>query len=490
MIRSGRRKALLAILSGILAALAMPGFGLYPLVFVALVPVFFALEGKGRFGRAVLFGATFLALNLRWLLTVTRFSPWVVPGTLLLVAYLGAFTALFSLFLRQSRHDGFDATLLISAPAALALTEFARAQGTLGIAFPSLYHALYRAPVLIQAAATLGPWSITAAIVFVNAAIYLAVRRRRIGYALVALGGVAALAVFSLLPIAPDTGEPARIAVVSSTVRQETKLDGRNLAILTERYEGLGQQALAEDPDLIVFPESILPGYILNDQDLLNRFQNLAVKGPTRVLFGTGVYQDRQIYNTVALLSTEGDLVGTYAMVRPVPFGEYVPGRRLWEAIGLGRFVDSFLPLDLTPGERFDPIDDLGTPICFESTFPGPARRLVLSGAELLAIVTNDAWFAGSSELISHFSAAVFRAIETRRYVIQAANGGVSGLIDPAGHVIAETRVEETASGTVVPRSDRSLYARWGDLPLLVLACLGCAASIGLRLRDRKRSGG
>jgi len=490
MSRPGGRKALLAIASGVLTALAMPGFGLFPLVFVALVPLFFALEGRGGFARAVLFGGTFFALDLRWILTVTRFSAWVIPGTILLVAYFGAFTALFSLALKRSRADGFDGWLLASAPAALALVELARAQGPLGIGFSALYHALYRTPALVQAASVLGPWSITAGIVFVNAAIYLALRRKQLRYAFAALGGIAALAAFALVPIAPDTGEAVHVAVIASSVPQETKLDGRNLEALTERYTALGRRALAEDPDLVVFPESILPAYILSERDLLSRFQNLAADGQTRVLFGTGVYENREVYNTVALISEEGDLIGTYAMVRPVPFGEYVPARPLWEAIGLGRFVDSFLPLDLTPGEGFDPIENIGTPICFESTFPDPSRRLTGAGAEILTIVTNDAWFAGSSELIAHFSAAVFRAVETRRYVAQAANGGVSGLIAPSGRILIEAKDEGPLGGEVYRRLDRSLYARWGDLPLLALAGLACVISVGIRARDRKRSGG
>ncbi len=490
MVLPGRRKALLAAASGILTALAMPGLGLAPLVFVGLVPLFFALEGTGRFRVALLFGVTFLALDLRWILTVTRFSPWVVPGFALLVAYLGAFTGLFSLFLRRSGKRGFDATLLWTAPAALALVELGRAQGALGIGFSSLYHALYRAPALIGAAAVLGPWSITAAIVFVNAAIYLVIRRRRIGYLLAAGAGVAALTAFAVLPIAPSNDEDVRVAVVSSTVEQETKLDGRNLDALAERYEELGRRAVAEDPDLVVFPESILPAYILSNKRLLERFERLAVDGETRILFGTGVYREQGIYNTVALLSRQGGLVGTYAMVRPVPFGEYVPGRRLWEAIGLRRFVESFLPLDLTPGTTFEPLDGLGTPICFESTFPDPSRRFALAGAEVLVVVTNDAWFAGSSELIAHFAATVFRAVETRRYVAQAANGGVAGLVDPSGKILAETTREGVVTDIVHERTDRSLYVRWGDLPLLVLASLGCACSILLRVRDRKRSGG
>ncbi|MGB2982856.1 MAG: apolipoprotein N-acyltransferase [Candidatus Bipolaricaulia bacterium] len=487
MARLERRKALSAVLSGVLAALAMPGFGAGPLVFVALVPLFFALSGKRRFLYGILFGATFMALDFRWILTLYRFSPLVVPGLVLLVLYLSLFFGVASLVIRQSRTRPFQ--LLLVAPVAITLLEVVRAQGPLGTGFSSLYHALYRTPSLIQIASVLGPWAITALIVLVNAAVFLAIRQRRLTYLIAAGAAVGLLAAFSLVPVAPARADPIRVAVVSSNVKQEEKLDGRNLRDLTERYIDLGRLAVAGNPDLVVFPESILPAFILDDDELLERLSALAATGKTRVLFGTGVYRDREIYNTVALLSSSGDLLGTYEMVRPVPFGEYVPGRRIWEAIGLGRLVDSFLPVDLTPGEAFAPLDGIGTPICFESTFPDPARRLVENGAQILAIVTNDAWFVGSSELEAHFAAAVFRAVETRRFVVQAANSGVSGLVDPKGRILAATKREEVLHGTVYARTDRALYARWGDLPLLLLLGAGGLAFIAIRVRREKRNG-
>ena len=468
MARLESRKATFAVASGILTALAMPGLGLAPLVFVSLVPLFYALEGERRFVYGILFGATFVALDLRWILTLIRFTPLVVLGFLLLVLYLSLFFGLFALLVRPRRPHRFGPALLLGAPAVFTLLEVARAHGPLGNGFSALYLALYRTPSLIQAAAVFGPWSLTAFVVFVNVSVYLAIRRRRIIYAAAAGVAVILLAAFSLAPVAPDTGEPLRAAAVSSSVAQEEKLNATNLPELTDRYLRLGRIALDGNPDLVVFPESILPAFILRDDELLARLSELAIDGDTRILIGTGDYRGQDLYNTVALILPDGTIAGVYAMVRPVPFGEYVPGRRLWEAIGLERLVDSFLPMDLTPGDVFAPLDGIGTPICFESTFPDPARRFARNGASILVIITNDAWFAASSELKAHFASAIFRAVETRRYVVQAANGGISGLVDPTGRVLAATADEEVVAGTVYARHERTLYTRWGDLPLLM----------------------
>ena len=93
--------------------------------------------------------------------------------------------------------------------------------------------------------------------------------------------------------------------------------------------------------------------------------------------------------------------------------------------------MSSLLPMDLTPGTAIRALDGIGTPICFESTFAAGSRDLVRRGATLLVTVTNDAWFVGSSELPTHFAFGVFRAVENRRWFVQAANGGISGIVAP-----------------------------------------------------------
>jgi len=473
-----RNKGWLGGLSGALVALSLPGFSAWPIGFVALVPLFYALEKKRSILGGFLFGLALFAIDLRWILTLTRFSAWVVPGFILLIAYLSLYSVAFSLLVRWRRRPAPDGCFVLSVVAWFTLLEIARSLGPLGMGFSALHLSLYRTPWLIQSAAFLGPWSITAMLVAANGFFYLALTRRSLRYAVVGLAAIGALALFALLPVPTEDDVPVRVSVVSSTVLQEVKLDSRNLSSLSDRYIALGQQAATEHPDLIVYPESILPAYILHSESLLERFRQLARDGGTHVLFGTGDVREREIFNAVALLSPDGDVAGVYDMMRPVPFGEYVPGRRIWESIGLGPLADSFLPVDLSRGTEPVLLDGIGTPICFESTFSSSSRAFALRGADLLVTVTNDAWFAGSSELVAHFAASIFRAVETRRWLIQSANGGISGIVDPRGAIHTSTREEGVVTGTVLRREASSWYTRWGDLPLLVI--LGIFALLGV----------
>jgi apolipoprotein N-acyltransferase len=483
------KETLLSLASGAATALAMPGFGVFPLIFVSLTPLLYALKEHGGFWPGLLFGIAFFSIDLRWILTLMRFQPIVLGGYALLIAYLALGCGLLGAVLTW-RGQARTTTWLLLAPALFVLLEYLRTLGPLGMGFSSLYLSLYRVPELIQSASLFGPLFLTAILVAVNGGVLLLFQRRKLRYALLAGGCVLALAAFNPLPPAlPKGHETRKVAVVSSQVRQEEKLDARNLADLTDRYLGLGDQALKTNPDLIVFPESILPAYILQNESLKNSFADLARRGQTQILLGTGVYENRNIYNTVALLSPAGEVEGMFRMVRPVPFGEFIPGRRLWERLGLGSWMRSFLPLDLSRGDGYAPLDGWGTPICFESTFTEPSRRLTVNGAQALITVTNDAWFAGSSELITHFSCAVFRAVENRRWVVQSANGGISGIVDPSGRVVDTLSTEGVLTGDIELRTGLSLYARWGDRVMLILAGAYVTGCFSRRWRKKERGG-
>ena len=483
------KETLLSLLSGTLAAFAMPGFGAFPLVFVSLVPLFSVLEKRSGFWPGFIFGFAFFGIDLRWIVTLARFHPVVIAGYVLLAVYFAIGCGVLGIALTWRMRSRIS-TWLVLAPALFILAEFLRTLGPVGMGFSALYQPLYRVPWLIQSASVFGPWFISGIVVAINGSLFLCWRNKKWRFAALAGGLVILLATFALLPNPSQQTNSLQVAVVSSKVQQETKLDARNLDDLTARYLQLGDEALEADPDLIVFPESILPSYILQNEALKNSFADLARRGETQILLGTGVYQDRKIYNAVALFSTMGELVGTFHMVRPVPFGEYIPGRSILEWLGLGTWVRSFLPLDLSRGDGYIPLAEFGTPICFESTFPGPSRQLTKNGAQVLVTVTNDAWFDESSELAAHFSCAVFRAIENRRWVIQSANGGISGIVSPTGRILGELNAEGVLSGEVDLQTGTSPYTRWGDWIVLLVTGVLVGGFLLRRLFRRNESGG
>ena len=132
----------------------------------------------------------------------------------------------------------------------------------------------------------------------------------------------------------------------------------------------------------------------------------------------------------------------------------------------------------------------VSTAICYEVVYPHLIRRAVLNGSELLTTITNDAWYGETSAPFQHFELARMRAIEQGRYLIRAANTGISGIVDPYGRVLARTNLFETTTvaGDVRFLQERTVYATIGDLPAQ-LAVLLTIIGVGVSLVGRRLGG-
>jgi apolipoprotein N-acyltransferase len=125
----------------------------------------------------------------------------------------------------------------------------------------------------------------------------------------------------------------------------------------------------------------------------------------------------------------------------------------------------------------------VSTAICYEVTYPELQREAVRQGSELLTTITNDAWYGQSSAAFQHFEMASLRAIEAGRYLVRAANTGISGIVDPYGRVLARTQLFETVAVVGEARflQERTVYARIGDWVAYVSAALTIAALAAAR---------
>jgi apolipoprotein N-acyltransferase len=211
--------------------------------------------------------------------------------------------------------------------------------------------------------------------------------------------------------------------------------------------------------------------------------ESLSRRTGASLLFGTVDYRKAgdgvRPVNAAALVRPDGSWGEIYAKMHLVPFGEYVP---LAPLLGFAnRFAQGAIG-DFVPGGepvvvRSDGLSP-GTVICYEMVFPDLVRRFPLRGADLLVNLTNDAWFGTSSGPYQHFQMAVLRAVENRRYLVRAANTGISAIVDSRGRVLARTRLEEARvlEGTVRPVAGRTLYTCAGDAFAILCVILAAAA--------------
>jgi apolipoprotein N-acyltransferase len=197
------------------------------------------------------------------------------------------------------------------------------------------------------------------------------------------------------------------------------------------------------------------------------------------LLFGSPTYEvkpTRQIVgrNSAFLLSGEGRVEATYHKIHLVPFGEYVPLKKVLffvekmvQAIGDFEAGDQYKVMTIPyggPGQKKEAT--LCTVICYEIIFPDLVRRFVDNGARIVTTVTNDAWFGKTAAPFQHFSMAVLRAVENRVPVARAANTGISGFIDSKGNILETSGIfiEAHLTHKLVPGSDKTFYTKFGDL--------------------------
>jgi apolipoprotein N-acyltransferase len=174
------------------------------------------------------------------------------------------------------------------------------------------------------------------------------------------------------------------------------------------------------------------------------------------------------------MVGPDGSTGGVYRKLHLVPFGEYVPLRSVF--FFAAPLVETVA--DFSPGEDavLLPVGDrlVSTAICYEIVYPGLVRQFVRGGSDLLVTITNDAWFGRSSAAAQHFEQGALRAIEQGRYVVRAANTGISGVVDPYGRVLLATPLfEQTVAAVDVRLLDhRTIYSRTGDLAVWVALAL------------------
>jgi apolipoprotein N-acyltransferase len=522
---------LAAICSGLLYAACFAPFNLTWFCWIALTPLIAAIwfsgtESRDAWLRNLLLGyvsgLTFFWVVFSWLTTVT------VLGWFVLQFYMAIYFAVWAWFcgllrprpgkrqsagprkwdqmLAQARSTTTAATspwvkstnnlrLAFILAAAWTTVEWLRGCVFSGFGWNGLGVALHDYWPLIQIAELTGVGGLSFVVAFANV-IVLTTAYRLIVEArtrvmrphfdfTVTMAAIVGVLIFGLraTQISPPT-KPLRVAAVQSNVPQTQKFDPQFTRRIFDQFGRLSEIALRSNPppDLLVWPESSMPGPVLTDQESYKFVMDLAASADTDLLLGTIDVDQRAVYNAALLVSDGGEHVQVYRKIHLVPFGEYVPGRHTVPL--LAQIVGDQVPGDFNEGKEYTVFTltnsevHVAPLICFEDTIGELTRQFVLPndtspGANLLVDVTNDGWFKSSAGSHQHLANAIFRCVETRRSMIRAANTGVTCFINQFGRVTQMLRDETGSTFTegvltgeikVPTEQELTFYARYGEL--------------------------
>jgi apolipoprotein N-acyltransferase len=498
----------LSILSAILLILSFPKPNLEILAWFALVPWIFALQGqksKQAFFLSYLVGIVFFAGIVYWINYVS------ILGFVVLVLYLALYFAIFGWIFSQIFSESLAKSNLLFIPSIWVVLEYIRSHLFSGFGWALLGYSQYRNLSIIQISDITGSYGVSFLIVLVNIGIWQMLRAffNSRGISILRLHPAEKslkyfrcsfplywafyplLSVFLILGYGhvrlnqPVEGEDIKVAVVQGNIPQKIKWDLSKRDFILEKYTQLTEDTLSQHPQIIIWPETSVPGYLENESELFFKVSSLSKQiFPAYLLVGTphqGVEQ--KVFNSATLLY-QGKVSQRYQKLHLVPFGEFIP----WPGI-FSRFSFASLIGDFTAGSDYTVFSisniqakiKLSALICFEDVFAHLARRFVQKGAQFLVNITNDAWFGDSAEPEQHLQASVFRAVENKVNVVRAANTGISCFINPWGDILARVANEAGRDVLIAGKKIQQLriasiptfYSAWGD----VFTCL-CLAIV------------
>lgn len=458
----------------------------------ASAPAYTAWAG---FRLGMMTGAIYFAGTLYWTSSVmAQYGGISMPVAALLTALLVAYLSLYigaTAVLLGSSVKRFGVAGLWLAPVFWVTTEWMR--GWLGLAFPWVPLGASQASVLpiAQLASVTGVYGVSFLVTLVStAAAVVALSRRR--QHLVGATGVIALVILvaagGMWRIADGrlakTGRVLRVGLIQGNIEQDQKWDAKFREPILSRYLRLSRESMLAGAQLVVWPEASTPFFLDRDSALAEPIRLLAAQARTPFVIGTDETDGKEIFNSASVIGADGRTAGTYRKIHLVPFGEYVPMKKLLFFVGpLVEAVSDFSPgvdatvLDVGNGAH------AGVAICYESTFPSLTRAFAQGGAQLLLVITNDAWFGTSSAAYQHYQMGAMRAIETGRFLARAANTGITAAVDPYGRELVRAEMFQPLSVTADVRllDGQTIYTRVGDLIAWLCAALTAAVVLVLR---------
>lgn len=488
----------LCLASGILLSLAFPKADLHGVAWFAVAPLMYYACRLGL-RQALIAGFAFgMGFNAGLLYWVGLFGALpVVLLCLIQSLFIIAFAAVTQMIGSRLRSWGRLALL----PALWVSLEWLNSLGMTAFPWGSLGYSQYKVMPLIQISSLTGVWGVSFLLALSNALLanlFTAYRQRsgigavpvQVGLVLILVIGAWVYGLRTLSGLSPDRGA-VRAAVIQGNIRQNVLQDAEYREHVWRVYGDLTRDAARRGAELAVWPEGVVPGCMGIDPVVQAQLKDLSAETGVSLLVG-GRDEDQvgRRFNSAFLVTPERGIVGRYAKMHLVPFGEVVLARDYLPMLERYRVTE----YDVSPGRRFVVMDGgwyrVGTAICFESIFPGISRRLVRSGADLLCVITNDSWFGRTSAARQHLAKAVFRAVETDRYVLRAAVTGESCITDPRGRILARSDLFErkVLLEEVHVMHGSSFYTKHGDwLPYL---CIGVVLAMTVTAWHRAGTAG
>ena len=484
------RYYLYSLIAGVSMVLSLAPFNLFPVSYFSLAALFSLLILSNNRRQTVklswAFGVGLFGAGSSWVFqSMYTFAqaPFLLAAlftflfVFALALQIGLFGLIASFFTMCSRIT----LLLFVYPAAWVLIEWTR--GWLFTGFPWLYVGHSQIDTWFAHFAPVGgSLMVSWVVAIISGALVLIFTQQNTG-SVSRLNRMAGICVITLLvgtawllsdkDWVKSEGETLKVSLLQGNIAQEKKWLPENRVPSVERYMKMTRENW--DSDLIVWPETAIPGRFADFKDLvLKPMQQETLENNTNLLIGGFRETDSdQVENSALVLGKSSTAVDFYSKRHLVPLGEYIP------LLDYFRWLDRWINIpfnNLSQGTD-DGLLPIGKyqaqiSICYEDAF-GEEIIDDLPEADYLVNVTNDGWFSHTLQPYQHMQIARFRALESGRYLLRSTNTGLSGIIDHNGKVVHTIPAYEkgVVKGTISILSGTTPYVKYGNY-LVVLSCL------------------
>jgi apolipoprotein N-acyltransferase len=482
------KKYFLCFLSSILLLISFSPFDLFFFAWFSLLPLFLfiynAPDYKTAFKGGFIFGFFYFLGNVYWIYhslyyhgSVPLFLSYII--IILLSLYLALYPTLFSLIYKNLLKNNLPTSLY--APFIWVSLEVLRTYFLTGFPWALLGYSQYKFLIITQIVDITGIYGVSYLIVIFNCFIFdfWIFKKKKMLYPLLPYYSIISSTILVItifvLCIAYglnrldsyENNNKLRVAVIQGSIPQNEKWNFKKINEILNIYKNLTIKANAYNPQLIVWPETAIPFIFEKNRYFTEDLIKFVKEQNVYLLFGSIMERQKDKYtNSAVLIDPKGTIAYYYDKIHLVPFGEYVPLRKILFfidklTVGLG---------DYQPGSSYNvaitPFGKFATLICYEIIFPGQVRKFYNKGGNFIVNITNDGWFGNTSGPYQHFSMAVFRAIENRKPLIRAANSGISGFIDSSGRIINKANLFERkyVVSDIQINNKMSFYTRYGDI--------------------------
>lgn len=487
-------KYIICIISGILTASAFKYSNFNFTVWFSMMPCFYILFDSDRFElkhcfiTMFLYGISFyMALfSFIWGIYPLEWRGFTNSQSIFMIALawivLSIFEALFLGILGILWFELNDIIKLNWLTLALLwpIVEWAQGLGPTGFTWGRIANCQYNNMYIIQSVSLFGTLFLSSIIVLANSFIAdFLHNRNRYRYI------VAFFAVFILnfgygyyrIDNISIPQKNIKASVIQANVNTAEKWKDENTDEIFDIYQQLTKIAdnnSDSNLDLIVWAETSIPITLNDNPEFIEKCTELSKTVNSTILIGAFESVDNLSYNAIYSVSPTDGIMSTYHKQNLVPFGEYIPFRqKLYEIFPSVADIIAEME-DLNTGKNTSllktPAGEVANMICFDSIFSKVARKQVLEGADIIAVQTNDSWFDGTTAIHQHLSQSVMRAVENNRYLLRAANTGISAVISSTGEILSALQPETTGyiNYDVPLIETKTLYTEFGDIIVFV----------------------